>query len=80
MGKRIRQTAAYVTALAVIGAVAIAGNDELDRRKSTEATVAALVVLAEKTEPRLTKLERNQVLYTWCSENGIARGLCPVEK
>ena len=82
MTARIVKAAGFLAALGVIGAVAIAGDDEIDRRKATEKTVAGLVVIAEATEPRLKKLERNQVLLTWCSNRTppIPRGECPTEE
>lgn len=80
--RKLRTVAAFVTALGVIGAVAIAGDDEIERRKATEKTVAGLVEVVKAQAPRLDKLDRNQVLLDWCSKRQppIPRHECPTEK
>ena len=80
--KRLLGAATFITALGVIGAVAIAGDTELERRKATEDTVAGLVAVVASQAPRLSKLERNQVLLDWCStrQPAIPRHECPTEK
>ncbi len=79
---RLVGAAVFLTALGVIGAVAIAGDDEIERRKATEKTVAGLVEVVKAQAPRLDKLDRNQVLLDWCSNRQppILRHECPTEK